>query len=215
MQRAKKYFKEGFLALLPIVFIFFFIKLIWSIFNMFGMKLVEKLIRIKCPWLSVLTALIIMIGLIYLLGVALSFDKVKKFLISIEEKFLIKIPFIGGTIIFTKSVANNNTQVVMGEYPSKDIFSPGYVTNEINEKWIIVFFPTSPVVSTGFTIMIERKKVEYLKVEGIRTIENFLSFWGKILEEEKVEIARAIDVIKSRTKTKRRIKNGESNEGLA
>lgn len=205
MQKLKKYLKEGLLALLPIALIIFFGKMIWDIFNLFGMKIVERFIGIEIPFLSSVVSLVVMIAFMLLIGALLSSEIGKKFIFLMEENFLNKIPFIGGTILFTKSVANNNASVIIGEYPDKGIFTLGYATKEIDENLITVFFPTSPVVSTGFSMVIEKKKIEYLNIKGMRTIEYFLSFGGSISEEERVEIARAIKVIESRSKIKRRI----------
>ncbi|MDK1032361.1 MAG: DUF502 domain-containing protein [Planctomycetia bacterium] len=64
------------------------------------------------------------------------------------------------------------SRVVAVEYPSKGIFSVGFVTgrsfpainNHVGEHYLTVFVPNSPWPMTGFTICVSRDRIVYLPV---------------------------------------------------
>ncbi len=215
MQRLKEFLKGGFLALIPIAIIIFFGGMTWDMFNLLGMKRLERVIGIEIPYLSEVVSFLAMLSFIIFLGWIISSETGKKIILLVEEKIFHKIPFIGGTIYFTKNVVNNNMPVIVGEYPSEGLFALGFLTNELNESLVAVYFPSSPVVSTGFPEIAERSKIELLNMKGTRGIEFCLSFASSLSKEEKKEFIRAVDAIKSRSKQKRRIKNGKDDGRMA
>lgn len=54
-----------------------------------------------------------------------------------------------------KSVAK---EIVLIEYPKEGLWVPGYVTNETGEM-LVVYVPTSPNPTSGFTVIVHRSKV--------------------------------------------------------
>lgn len=213
MQKLKKYLKEGLLILIPIAIIVFVVRTIWDTFDLFGMKIMERFISIEIPYLSELVSFLVMIIFIIFLGWVISSEIGKKFIIFIEENYLNKIPFIGGTIFFTKSVVNNDAKVVIGEYPSKGKFAIGFLTKKLDENWVVIFFPTAPVFSTGNIGIIGIKEMEPLNMSGIEAMEYLISFGSSISEKAKKEIVIAKSAIKSRSKIKRRIDYGSKDNG--
>jgi uncharacterized membrane protein len=67
-----------------------------------------------------------------------------------------------------KSVAK---EIVFLEYPKEGLWVPGYVTNKAGEM-LVVYVPTSPNPTSGFTIVVHRSKV----VKSSMDIEAVTSF---------------------------------------
>jgi uncharacterized membrane protein len=77
-----------------------------------------------------------------------------------------KIPFLNTIYRVLKKVismfsSQNQTvakEVVYVEYPKDDIWVPAYVTNRFEDKYVL-FIPTSPNPTSGFTVIVDKKKV--------------------------------------------------------
>lgn len=67
-----------------------------------------------------------------------------------------------------KSVAK---EIVFLEYPKEGLWMPGYVTSEVGEM-LVVYVPTSPNPTSGFTLVVHRSKV----VKSSMDIEAVTSF---------------------------------------
>ncbi len=67
-----------------------------------------------------------------------------------------------------KSVAK---EIVFIEYPKEGLWVPGYVTNKVGEM-LVVYVPTSPNPTSGFTIIVHQSKV----VKSSMDIEAVTSF---------------------------------------
>jgi uncharacterized membrane protein len=77
-----------------------------------------------------------------------------------------KIPFLNTIYRVLKKVismfsSQNQTvakEVVYVEYPKDDVWVPAYVTNRFEDKYVL-FIPTSPNPTSGFTVIVDKKKV--------------------------------------------------------
>jgi uncharacterized membrane protein len=95
------------------------------------------------------------------------------------DHFIDKIPFLNTVYRVTKKIANlisghEQTQareVVYIEYPKQGLWVPAYVTNKKDDKYIL-FVPTSPNPTSGFTIIVH----ESLVVKSEMSIEQATSF---------------------------------------
>ena len=67
-----------------------------------------------------------------------------------------------------KSVAK---EIIFIEYPKEGLWVPGYVTNKVGEM-LVVYVPTSPNPTSGFTIIVHQSKV----VKSCMDIEGVTSF---------------------------------------
>jgi uncharacterized membrane protein len=62
-------------------------------------------------------------------------------------------------------------EVVYVEYPKDGIWVPAYVTNRFEDKYIL-FIPTSPNPTSGFTVIVDKSKL----IKSAMDIEEATSF---------------------------------------
>lgn len=86
--------------------------------------------------------------------------------ITIIDVAIEKIPFLNTIYRVLKKVismfSSSNKQfakeVVYVEYPKDGIWVPAYVTNRFESKYVL-FIPTSPNPTSGFTVVVDKAKV--------------------------------------------------------
>ena len=82
------------------------------------------------------------------------------------EALIQRIPFIGSIYriarkllgLFITNESSQVNEVVYVEYPKDGMWVPAYVTNRINDCYIL-YIPTSPNPTSGFTVMAHQSKV--------------------------------------------------------
>lgn len=90
----------------------------------------------------------------------------KSSIIAAIDLVIERIPFLNTIYRVTKKVANlfsgheqkEQTEVVYIEYPKEGLWVPAYVTNREKDMYIL-FVPTSPNPTSGFTIIVHESKV--------------------------------------------------------
>ncbi len=90
----------------------------------------------------------------------------RSIIISTVDLLMEKIPFLNTIYrvskkviqMFSGSETNGKKEVVYIEYPKKDIWVPAYVTNKTG-AWYVLFIPTSPNPTSGFTVIVHESKV--------------------------------------------------------
>jgi uncharacterized membrane protein len=95
------------------------------------------------------------------------------------ESVIDRIPLLGSIYSITRKllrlfVSSEETQirkVVYVEYPKEGMWVPAYVTNRIGDCFIL-YIPTSPNPTSGFTVMVDKSKV----VQSGMDIEEVSSF---------------------------------------
>jgi uncharacterized membrane protein len=95
------------------------------------------------------------------------------------EHIIDKIPFLSTIYrvikkvitLFTSDDRTIAKEVVYVEYPKDGIWVPAYVTNRYEGK-VVLFIPTSPNPTSGFTVIVDKSKV----VESDMDIEDATSF---------------------------------------
>ncbi len=100
-------------------------------------------------------------------------------IIAVIDNVIERIPFFNTVYRVTKKVVNMITgheqkdirEVVYIEYPKKGLWVPAYVTNRKDEMYVL-FVPTSPNPTSGFTIIVHESKV----VKSDMNIEEATSF---------------------------------------
>jgi uncharacterized membrane protein len=98
---------------------------------------------------------------------------------AVIEAFIDKIPVLNSIYRVTKKIVNMISgheekmprEVVYIEYPKEGLWVPAYVTNREQDKYIL-FVPTSPNPTSGFTIIVHESKV----VKSSMNIEQATSF---------------------------------------
>ena len=103
----------------------------------------------------------------------------KSYIIAGLETLIERIPLLNTVYRVTKKVVNmiagqekkEPREVVYIEYPKEGLWVPAYVTNKEKDKYIL-FVPTSPNPTSGFTIIVHESKV----VKSEMNIEEATSF---------------------------------------
>ncbi len=105
--------------------------------------------------------------------------KGRPLLITAFEQIIDRIPFLNTIYrvitkvisLFTSDNGSIAKEVVYVEYPKEGIWVPAYVTNRYENK-VVLFIPTSPNPTSGFTVIVDKSKV----VESDMDIEDATSF---------------------------------------
>jgi len=100
-------------------------------------------------------------------------------IISAIDAIIEVIPFLNTVYRVTKKVVNmfsghekkEGRDVVYIEYPKEGLWVPAYVTNKENDMYIL-FVPTSPNPTSGFTVIVHESKV----IKSEMDIEQATSF---------------------------------------
>lgn len=100
-------------------------------------------------------------------------------IIAAFEKLVCRIPILSTIYRVTKKlvqmIAGHELQepreVVYVEYPKEGLWVPAYVTNKIEDRYVL-FVPTSPNPTSGFAIIVHESKI----VKSSMSIEQVTSF---------------------------------------
>jgi uncharacterized membrane protein len=103
----------------------------------------------------------------------------RSIIISTVDLLMEKIPFLNTIYrvskkvinMFTGSESDGKKEVVYIEYPKESLWVPAYVTNRSGE-WYVLFVPTSPNPTSGFTVLVHQSKV----IKSELNIEEVTSF---------------------------------------
>jgi uncharacterized membrane protein len=117
------------------------------------------------------------IAFLYYFGRLLKNDKA--YLLYYLETLIQRIPVIGSIYRITRKLLrlfltteeSPVREVVYVEYPKDGMWVPAYVTNRI-EDWYILYVPTSPNPTSGFTVIVHMSKI----VKSNMNIEEVSSF---------------------------------------
>ncbi len=124
-------------------------------------------------------SMIIVVALITSLGVLSQFIATK-FVISISEKAINKIPFVGVVYRTAKQIVDTFSKqnkavfqkVALVEFPRKGVWSVGFLTSQTkgeiatisDEKLLNIFVPTTPNPTSGFLMAVPEKDVVFLEM---------------------------------------------------
>lgn len=188
MRKLNRYFATGLLVILPVFITLYLFFLIFKLFDgLFGGIInvyLKPVLGYSVPGLGFIVGILV----ILITGFAVSHLLSKKALPVIEGWFL-KLPGIRQTypaikqivgFIFSKDKAAFK-KVVLVEYPSKGIWSVGFMTNEgfkeaqekVGHELIHVLIGSTPSPWSGFFIMVPKAHVKFLDMpveDGIKLI---------------------------------------------
>jgi len=103
----------------------------------------------------------------------------RSIIISTVDLLMAKIPLLNTVYRVSKKVINmfsgsdsdGKKEVVYIEYPKEGLWVPAYVTNKSGD-WYVLFVPTSPNPTSGFTVLVHQSKV----IKSELNIEEVTSF---------------------------------------
>jgi uncharacterized membrane protein len=179
----RRYFLSGILIIVPLIITFMVLRFLLSGIDGLLSPIITKLIGRNIPGLGVVATII----LIFLAGV-LTANVIGSRLFKIWEIFFIKTPLVrtiyGSSKKLVEAIATTDKhsfkQVVLVEFPRKDIFYLGFVTNEIivdlegkKDVLVVVFIPSTPTPFTGWTLLFRKEEVIPLDI----TVEDGIKFF--------------------------------------
>ena len=160
LQKLFEYFLIGVLGLIPIMIIVQLVIYVESLLRGFLLSIFVRFESILLPGLLFLAS----ISLVTYVGYLVKGDKA--YVLYFVEKILNRIPLIGSIYRVSQKIlklfaTDSDTQirdVVFIEYPRKGLWVPAYITNRIGDR-VVVYIPTSPNPTSGFTIIVEESEV--------------------------------------------------------
>lgn len=173
-QRFFDYFLIGVLSLLPILIV---IQVVLYVEGLLRDSIVSLYGRYEeRPLLPIVLFAAAIMFLVYF-GYLLKQDKAH--LLYYMEKLLNRIPVLGTLYRVSKKIlslfrGDEDTKlrdVVYVEYPKDGLWVPAFVTNRVDDRYV-VYIPTSPNPTSGFTVVLHESKV----VKSDMTIEEASSF---------------------------------------
>jgi uncharacterized membrane protein len=175
MPRIRRYLIAGVLVWLPILATVWVLGFIVDLTDQLLLLLPqgwrpEALFGFQVPGLGIVFALVVLL----FTGLAVT-NLIGKRLVAYWDDLLKRIPLVrsihGGVKGFAESVLTKNgnsfKQVVMIEYPRKEMWSIGFVTAEniaeisakTGETQVCVYVPTTPNPTSGLIVMVPRSQV--------------------------------------------------------
>ncbi|MBP7055436.1 MAG: DUF502 domain-containing protein [Candidatus Omnitrophica bacterium] len=188
MSKVRRYFVTGLLITLPVFFTLYFFFIIFRFIDGICGKVINifliKHFGFGIPGLGIILGLltVVLVGFI-----ATNFFGKKLF--HVIEAWFLKLPLIRQVYPAAKQVVSSIIsresrafkKVVMVEYPSKGIWSIGFVTNDsfkeaekaVGEELLHVFIATSPSPLTGYLVLMPKSVVKDLNIsveQGLKLI---------------------------------------------
>lgn len=167
------YFLIGVLALVPVVVtleIVFFVKGLVSdlLISVYGVA--DNIVY---------TALVFAVSFAIFTYIGYRVSLGRSWIIHTIDQIIQRIPLLNSVYRVTKKIVNlvsghekkEQREVVYIEYPKDGLWVPAYVTNKEKDMYIL-FVPTSPNPTSGFTIIVHESKV----VKSKMSIEEATSF---------------------------------------
>ena len=168
------YFLIGIFSVIPIVIVLQII--------LFVKELVSDLFRVVYAFSDnyLYTGIVFAVSFVLLVYIVRTIvQKGRSLVISVFDAIIGRIPFLNTIYRVLKKVINMLSaheqtmakEVVYVEYPKEGIWVPAYVTNRYENKYIL-FIPTSPNPTSGFTVIVDKSKL----IKSAMDIEEATSF---------------------------------------
>jgi len=169
-----KYFIVGILALIPVVIVMQVLVFLETILRDFFIYVYGYSNNV---FLTVLAFTLSFVAIAYT-GYRVTVSE-KMWMLHQLELLINRIPMIRTIYRVSKKLVNLlgsqeksvAKEIIFIEYPKEGLWVPGYVTNKVGEM-LVVYVPTSPNPTSGFTIIVHQSKV----VKSSMDIEAVTSF---------------------------------------
>ena len=89
------------------------------------------------------------------------------------------------TDLFTPYNKDNKKEVVLVEYPKSDTWVPAYVLNK-HDGVLVLFVPTSPNPTSGYTIIIDESKVKKTSYTVAQASQFIISMGADFVKKEEI-----------------------------
>ncbi len=173
LKKVANYFLIGVLAFLPIVVILQIVIFLKDLINI----IVHMVYGFSDSYLYTVLVFALSFAVFTYIGYRVS--EGRSSIIALIDNVIHKIPFLNTVYRVTKKIVNLITgheqkearEVVYIEYPKEGLWVPAYVTNKQDDMYIL-FVPTSPNPTSGFTVIVHESKV----VKSDMNIEAATSF---------------------------------------
>jgi len=210
MKQFFRYLFVGSLALIPFVIV---IQLLFWIHDL-SVRFFEYVSSYTNN--EVFSAALILATILFLVFIGSSIEKAgKSFFVSIIDNILTRVPAISTiygilkkiTELFKPSNKDVKKEVVLVEYPKDDLWVPAYVLSKHNDVYVL-FVPTSPNPTSGYTVIVHRKKLKHTSLTVAQASQFIISMGADFIKKE--EISKIIEddiTMKKRITTKDKLLN--------
>jgi len=167
IKRLLNYFLIGILAVIPLAIV---IKILF-----FTKELLADMVRFVYGYAdnTIYTIIFLTLSCIVLISIGhkLAIEG-RVWFLALIDGIIEKIPFLNTIYRVLKKVLSMFSsqdkavakEVVYVEYPKEGLWVPAYVTNRHNDKYVL-FVPTSPNPTSGFTVIVDKSKVVKSKMD--------------------------------------------------
>lgn len=167
IKRLLNYFLIGILAVIPLAIV---IKILF-----FTKELLADMVRFVYGYAdnTAYTIIFLTLSCIVLISIGhkLAIEG-RVWFLALIDGIIEKIPFLNTIYRVLKKVLSMFSsqdkavakEVVYVEYPKEGLWVPAYVTNRHNDKYVL-FVPTSPNPTSGFTVIVDKSKVVKSKMD--------------------------------------------------
>jgi uncharacterized membrane protein len=200
MKQLLKYLFVGIISLVPLFVVIQFI--LW-----FKSITIEIFDFISNYTNSILyTSLFVFLALFILILIGYNIEKAgRSFIISIIDTILEKVPAISTiyavvkkiTDLFSSNKKNNKKEVVLVEYPKKNMWVPAYILSDYKDI-VVLFIPTSPNPTSGYTVIVDRKEIRSTTLTIAEASQFIISMGADFVKKE--EISQIINKSKEEEK---------------
>ena len=143
---------------------------------------------------TIVTYVLIGGTLLILILIGLSIEKAgKSYIVNLIDTTLEKVPAIGTiysivrkiTALFKPNTQDEKKEVVLVEYPKDDVWVPAYILSK-HEDVLVLFAPTSPNPTSGYTIMVHKEKVVRTSLTVAEASQFIISMGADFIKKEEI-----------------------------
>jgi len=188
MAKLFRYLFLGALALIPLVVV---VQLIFWIKSL-SLGFFQYLSSVTNS--TIMSYSIIVSTVVILILIGLSIEKAgKSYVVNLIDSFLERVPAIGTvygivkkiTELFKPNSKDQKKEVVLVEYPKDDLWVPAYVLSK-HESVIVLFVPTSPNPTSGYTVIVHRDKVVETSLSVAEASQFIISMGADFIKKEEL-----------------------------
>ncbi len=187
----KQFFRYLFVGALALIPLFVVIQLVFWVKSLM-LQLFDFVSSYTNSGLYTFAILVIIVTLLVFIGASLE-KAGKSFFISTIDRLLEKVPAIGTiysilkkiTELFKPNSKDVKKEVVLVEYPKDDLWVPSYVLSK-HENIYVVFVPTSPNPTSGYTVIVDKSKVKATTLTVAQASQFIVSMGADFIKKEEI-----------------------------